>query len=36
MPTMSKYWSDFLQNLSPYVAGEQQQDKYWKIMLTLL
>jgi histidinol-phosphate aminotransferase len=24
---MSKYWSDFLQNLSPYVAGEQPQDK---------
>jgi histidinol-phosphate aminotransferase len=27
MSTMSKYWSDFLQNLSPYVAGEQPQDK---------
>ncbi len=24
---MSKYWSDLLQNLSPYVAGEQPQDK---------
>ena len=24
---MNKFWSDFLQNLSPYVAGEQPQDK---------
>ena len=24
---MNKYWSDFLHNLSPYVAGEQPQDK---------
>jgi len=24
---MSKYWSDYLQDLTPYVAGEQPQDK---------
>ena len=24
---MNKYWSDFLHNLPPYVAGEQPEDK---------